>query len=54
MSYALRRPWPPLAGPAWLTGATAGPEGSILAFLALGAVMLLCRGAFRPPRQAQE
>jgi len=38
-------------GPAWLTGGTAGPEGSVLTFLVLGAAIILCRSAFRSRRR---
>jgi membrane protease YdiL (CAAX protease family) len=38
-----------LLGPAWLTGGAAGPEGSVLAFVALGLMILLFAG-FYPPK----
>jgi membrane protease YdiL (CAAX protease family) len=38
-----------LVGPTWLTGGAAGPEGSVLAFVALGLMIVLFAG-FYPPK----
>jgi membrane protease YdiL (CAAX protease family) len=40
-----------LHGPAWLTGGTVGPEGSIFSFIIMGAAALFIHKAF-PPRKS--
>jgi len=41
-----------LHGPAWLTGGTVGPEGSVMAFLVVGVAALIFVRVY-PPREAQ-
>ncbi len=42
----------PLHGPAWLTGGTIGPEGSVFAFAIMGAMFLLFAFLYRGSRDA--
>lgn len=44
---------PRFEGPSWLTGGSAGPEGSILVLLALGVMLVVARNFLRPAGSAQ-